>query len=557
MLRTFRIPLVVVVTTAALTTTALSVPARAATQVRVGNHGLDRQRHDLRRDLGENLARFLGLPASEGLRFLEHETLDDGRVHTRFQVMHRGIPVWAHQVIVFSSTREILQLRGRLLRDIDRDIRDITPRVGAARALQLARADFMQGGRSADPEEVRNELVIYPDAGGKAHLAHAVSFFVHGTVAQPPTYPHYFIDARSGGILFQYEGLNTEGAYMGALGPGGNEKTGMYFYGGGGPGDFPLLSVYQPDDDDDLCLMQSPNVRTYDCGETNSGGWVHDFECYLNDYQEINEAYAPINDAHYFANRTNRMYKVWLGGLTAWGKTIRARVHYGKGYENAFYVGGSVYFGDGNELFYPLSTAADVVSHEIGHGFTERFSGLVYTGQPGGINEAYSDIAGEAAEFFIHGWNDFLVGDHIGRSGPLRDMEHPALDGVSIGHASQYYPGMDPHHSSGVFNRAFTKIASALGVPSAFQLFARANRLYWHPGSDFIDAACGVVAAARDYEYDESAVQSSFATVGVDTANICPEELCCKICLGGKACGNSCIQADYNCNQPQGCACDP
>jgi len=35
-----------------------------------------------------------------------------------------------------------------------------------------------------------------------------------------------------------------------------------------------------------------------------------------------------------------------------------------------------------------------------------------------------------------------------------------------------------------------------------------------------------------------------------------PREECCKVCSKGKACGNSCIRADFNCHKGQGCACD-
>ena len=68
-------------------------------------------------------------------------------------------------------------------------------------------------------------------------------------------------------------------------------------------------------------------------------------------------------------------------------------------------------FGDGGTTFYPL-VSLDVASHEFSHGFTSQNSNLTYSGQSGGINEAYSDIAGAAAEFYMRGSTDFLVGAH-------------------------------------------------------------------------------------------------------------------------------------------------
>ena len=97
----------------------------------------------------------------------------------------------------------------------------------------------------------------------------------------------------------------------------------------------------------------------------------------------------------------------------------------------------------------------------------------------GGMNEAYSDMAGEAAEYFMNGSNDFLVGAQIFKgTGALRYMDNPPQDGSSIGHASNYTSGMDVHYSSGVYNKAFYLLATKAGwnTQKAFQVFARANR---------------------------------------------------------------------------------
>src|SRR3546814_574538 len=148
------------------------------------------------------------------------------------------------------------------------------------------------------------------------------------------------------------------------------------------------------------------------------------------------------------------------------------KVHYSNSYENAFWDGSSMTFGDGASTFYPL-VSLDVSSHEVSHGYTEQNSGLNYSGQSGGINEAFSDMAGEAAEYYFNGGsNDFLVGAQIFKgSGALRYMADPPQDGRSIGHADDYTSGMDVHYSSGVYNKAFYLLASKSGwnTETAFQ----------------------------------------------------------------------------------------
>jgi len=96
-------------------------------------------------------------------------------------------------------------------------------------------------------------------------------------------------------------------------------------------------------------------------------------------------------------------------------------------------------------------------------------------------------------------------------------MDDPTRDGQSIGNASDYYDGLDVHYSSGVFNRAFYLLATTSGwnTQKAFQVFARANDLYWIPSTTFDEGACGVEMAAADLSLNVAAVTTAFATVGV------------------------------------------
>jgi hypothetical protein len=193
------------------------------------------------------------------------------------------------------------------------------------------------------------------------------------------------------------------------------------------------------------------------------------------------------------------------------------RVHYSTNYENAFWDGSSMTFGDGANTFYPL-VSLDVSSHEVSHGFTEQNSNLTYSSRSGGINEAYSDMAGEAAEFYMKGTNDFLVGADIFKAaGALRYMANPPQDGASIGNSADYYEGLDVHYSSGVYNKAFYLLATTAGwdTRKAFEVFARANQLYWTADIGFNQGACGVQSAAADQGKSVADVTAAFAAVGV------------------------------------------
>jgi PKD repeat protein len=83
---------------------------------------------------------------------------------------------------------------------------------------------------------------------------------------------------------------------------------------------------------------------------------------------------------------------------------------------------------------------------------------------------------------------------------------------------------MDVHYSSGVYNKAFWKLATTAGwdTPKAFKVFARANALYWTASSTFNQGACGVETAATDLGFTKADVTSAFTLVGVSCATTPP-----------------------------------
>jgi len=160
------------------------------------------------------------------------------------------------------------------------------------------------------------------------------------------------------------------------------------------------------------------------------------------------------------------------------GMTLLSSVHYGRRYNNAFWNGFQMTYGDGDGvIFIDFSKGDDVVCHELTHGVTQHTLQLVYTNQPGGLNESLSDVFGS----IFRQWRakqsvaaaDWLIGKDI--MGPaatareltcLRDMANPKAKhclAPQIMHIKEFKKGMDPHESSGVANYAFYKVAMAIG----------------------------------------------------------------------------------------------
>ncbi|MBA6232985.1 MULTISPECIES: M4 family metallopeptidase [unclassified Colwellia] len=444
-----------------------------------------------------------------------------GNTKQKAQMFYKGVPVFGQSLVVEQdSAGRNVGLQGSLMVNISDDLNSVTP--GMLNGKALGKLKQLLGHNNI--KNSKTDLVIYVNSDNKAQLAYRVEYLT--SESDVPSRPMAFIDANDGEILMSWEGINhaqksvkgKPGGGSGGgsttpttlTGPGGNSKTGIYYYGT----DFANLIATS---NGSTCSLDSPNVITTDMGNSTRRGSTAQVTCGDTGEDLTNGAFAPMNDAQAFGNVIFDMYGEWYG-VTPLSQKLEMRVHYGRNYENAFWDGTAMSFGDGATTFHPL-VSLDVSAHEVSHGVTEQRSGLVYSGESGGMNEAFSDMAGEAAENFMHGTNDWMVGEQIFKgNGALRYMDDPTKDGRSIAHASDMTNGLDVHLSSGVYNKAFYLLAMTNGwsVETAFGVMLRANDLYWTASSTFNAGACGVESAAADLGLNSSDVSSAFSAVGVN-----------------------------------------
>jgi vibriolysin len=461
----------------------------------------------------------LGLDKESSLQLLTSKQDKNGSMNYRYQQFFRGWPVWGEHVVVSdTASGEAKVLFGRMISDIAADIpSDTTAKISADMAFAIAKNVSLgkqRDGTMLIERESVKEMIFVGD-NNVAQLVFVVTFYADGIKVSAPTRPFVIIDAISGTVLKQWEGLAHAAV---GTGPGGNSKTGQYEWGSGGK--YGFLDVTQSGS---TCTMNNADVKTVNLNGGTSGSTAWSYPCPRNTTKAINGAFAPLNDAHYFGSVIQGMYRAYIGRPALTFQLIM-RTHYSANYENAFWDGAQMSFGDGANTFYPL-VSVDVAGHEVSHGFTEQNSNLTYSGQSGGMNEAFSDMGGEATEFFWKGSNDFLVGPEIFKgAGALRYMNNPTQDGRSIDNAANYTSSLDVHLSSGVYNKAFYLLATKPGwtTPNAFKVFARANDLYWTPSSTFNTGACGVETAATDLGFVKADVTAAFSAVGVACATTTP-----------------------------------
>ncbi len=421
---------------------------------------------------------------------------------TRLQQLHKGIPVYGESVVSTSGLfRSVGSFSGELITGIEQDISDVIPTITENESVSILAQHWKHDlFKVSQPEK---KLVVWLDEKDIAYLAWQVSYVVYG---DEPSRPFAFIDAKSGVVLDTWDAI----AFAQGTGPGGNKKTGRYHFGTD-------YSSFEVKEVNGSCTLDSANVETIDMNHRKVGGKVHAFNCYENVGREVNGAYSPLNDAHAFGQLVFNMYKDWYQTAPLTQK-LKLRVHYDRHYENAFWDGRQMTFGDGATHFYPL-VSLDVVAHEVSHGFTQQNSNLEYKNQSGGMNEAFSDIAAAAVVYYQTGTFNWKIGDKIfKKSGSMRYLDTPSRDGRSIDHAKDYSAGMDVHFSSGVYNRSFYLLANTSGwnIRKAFDAYVLANQLYWTPRSTYDLGAVGVVKAAVDLGYCVDDVVSAFNQVGVN-----------------------------------------
>jgi Zn-dependent metalloprotease len=447
---------------------------------------------------GAAMGPVFGLSRHEGFQLLRQSTDFNGVTHYRYQQTFKGIAVWGIQTIVSKGRdNKVIRLNGNIVQGAHKEIGAIPAKLDAAGALNRMKtlhADQNIGAEWFFKNETSGTYIYLHK--GKARLCHVVSFFADAECGFP-SQPVIFIDARSGRVLHSFDGLK----YAVGSGPGGNLKVGWYHYGPLPEDDYPGFGVTV---DGSTCTMDVTDVRTFDLNHKGNGFVPFSYTCYENTHEEINGGYCPMNDAQYFGQVVYDMYMNWYG-VPVLPFQLTLRCHYRKRYENAFWDGSTMTFGDGYTTFYPL-VGLDVVAHEVSHGFTDFNSDLIYSNQSGGINESFSDMAGEAAKYYMRGENDFRCGYDIFKDPDeaLRYLYDPPLDGRSIDHVDDYYDGMGVHFSTDGWTTRM-----------AFDIFVKANQDYWTPSTNFQQGAEGAQDAAADYGYSCTAVRDAFAQVGI------------------------------------------
>ena len=236
------------------------------------------------------------------------------------------------------------------------------------------------------------------------------------------------------------------------------------------------------------------------------------------------------------------------------GAVVLSYVHFANAYDNAFWDGSRMTFGDGNS-FSPLATL-DVVAHELAHGVTQYSAGLVYANEYGALNESFSDIFGAAVEFDKLGSAaNWRMGEDMTSDGRgIRSLSNPNSHGDPDTYHGLYWAPISNnpngsndqggvHTNSGVQNfwfyllsvggsgtndNRFSYSVQGIGIEQAAEVAYRNLTAYLTPLSEYEDARLGTINAAIDL-FGESSAQYDAVIDAWDAVGVLKPSLTAKL----------------------------
>ncbi|RJQ48024.1 MAG: hypothetical protein C4534_00090 [Gaiellales bacterium] len=413
--------------------------------------------------LDANTALYGGIDPKAELVAASAETDPLGMTHVRLDQIHQGVPVYGADLAVhFTAAGAIAAANGRFVPGIDVSVDPVVDENTAATAALEA---FGLEEDAAAVESV--ELVILAPAGADEELAWKVVL----AAADPPLRQVVFVAAADGRILGSYDDMQDLKDRKTYTANNGTSLPGTLLISeGGSSGDAVAQAAH------------------------NNIGATYDY--YFNSFGR-----DSYNNA---------------------GAVLKSTVHYGSNYNNAFWNGSQMTYGDGDGyVFAPLGNSLDVVAHELTHGVIQHSAGLIYSYQSGALNESYADVFGVMVDR-----DDWLLGETVYTpqtpGDALRSLSNPALYGQPA-HMDNYVNTSSDnggvHTNSGIPNKAAYNVATAIGKDKMEQVWYRALTLYLTSGSQFTDARDASVQAATDLygagSAEVTAVVNGFSAVGI------------------------------------------
>lgn len=526
----------------------------------------------------------LGLKDNQSFSKVKVESDKDGFTHEKFQLYEQGVKVEFANYTLHSKQGKLVSMNGEFyaLENVK-----TTPKLSSQAAFAKAIAhtgakqylwETPEDAAAIGYEKPKGELVLLPamEEQGEARKSDKVrlayKFDIYAT--NPVSRGDLYIDAETGKVLF----YNATIKHLGEYSHGAKSKS------------FKINSTNTKEDFNAKKAIVAANAATrysgtqviqttlsgssYRLNDATRGLGINTFNMQKGtsytaavnftdadnnwtaaEYNNTNKDNGAL-DAHWGAEKT---YDYWsaVHGRNSYdnaGAIIKSYVHYSNAYDNAYWNGSVMTYGDGSGTYFDILTAIDVAGHEIGHAICTYTANLAYQKESGAMNEAFSDIWGACIEYYAAPTKSiWLIGEDIERrSGhlALRSMSDPNSEGQPDTYGGTYWinVGCTPtssndycgvHTNSGVLNHWFYILAvgktgtndignaynvTGITIDKAAKIAYRLESVYLTANSTFANARTSGIQSAIDLYGAGSpeviATTNAFYAVGVGAAYV-------------------------------------
>lgn len=461
---------------------------------------------------------------------------DLGFTHYRFQQNHQQIPIEGAHFIVHEQASRIQNVNGHLIKGLAIEVQ---PSLSEATALQFALAHV--GANTYAWENAQYELALqsfqestatfYPigqlviapyQIGTKQADDYRLAYKFDVYAIEPLSRQWIYVDAHTGGILSTLTQLKDQDVV----------GTGQKQYGCA----------------EQVAFTCHQGCTAYQLKEHRRGGSEEGIATYTANHTNAYPGFVVSSTESYFADSTavavhwgtEQVYDYYhhvhkRNSFDNKGSVLKSWVHYGENFNNAFWNGTWMTYGDGDGSRFTALTSLDIIAHEITHAITDYSAGLVYYNEPGALNESFSDIFGVLLSFYAEGEEcaNWVIGEAITPNGQgIRDLKNPnKFQHPDTYQGDYWYDGNGDnggvHINSGVHNHWFYLLAkggsgvndkgyhyevNSIGRDKAAQIAYRNLTVYLLPTSDYVDAYHGSIQSATDlYGADSEEVKQTKA----------------------------------------------
>lgn len=519
----------------------------------------------------------LGLKENSNFSKVKTEIDDLGFLHEKFQLFHKGLKVEFSTYSLHSKKSKLESMNGEFYQ-----LEDINTNPGLTYEQALTKAISQIGAKeylwekpleaaAIDYTKPAGELVLLPmmddDKSSKKNndIRLVYKFDIYAT--NPVSRGDVYVDALTGEIVFYNATIKHLGEYshgnhnLAKKSDGRIEKP--LFVAANAATRYSSAQTIQTALSGSSYILsdntRGNGINTFNMKKGTSYTAAVNFTDVDNnwtaaEFNNTNKDNGAL-DAHWGAEKTYDYFsaKHARNSYDNAGAIIKSYVHFDNAYDNAYWNGSVMTYGDGSGTYFDILTSLDVAAHEIGHAVCEKTANLAYQRESGAMNEGFSDIWGACVEYFAApAKSTWLIGEDIERrSGKtaLRSMSNPKLEGqpdtyggtnwkvINCGTPTQTNDYCGVHTNSGVLNHWFYILSvgktgtndigssynvTGITIDKAAKIAYRLESVYLSANSTFANARTfGIQSAIELYGAGSAeviATTNAFYAVGVGAA---------------------------------------